>query len=103
MIVYLKNINDFQNEISTGTTYVDFYADWCNPCRMLGQIFEELDEKNPDLKVLKVNVDTFPELASKYGVYSIPQVNIFKNGQEVDKFIGYRGSQELQEIIDQNK
>ncbi len=103
MIVYLKNINDFQNEISTGTTYVDFYADWCNPCRMLGQIFEELDEKNPDLKVLKVNVDTFPELASKYGVYSIPQVNIFKSGQEVDKFIGYRGSQELQEIIDQNK
>ena len=68
---------------------VDFWAEWCGPCRMLGPVVEELaTEYQGKLKVCKVDVDHAPNTASEYGVMSIPTVAIFKNGKVVDKVVG---------------
>ena len=93
MIKYLENekINDLVKE---GITLVDFYADWCGPCKMLGAVLE-----NMDINVVKINTDTHQELAKEYGVMSIPTVYIYKNGEEVSKFIGFKSKEEINEII----
>ena len=91
MIKYLEKQEDF-NEIIKGEVLVDFYADWCGPCKMMGTILEEIDF----VDVLKVNVDDYPEIATKYGVMSIPTLIKFKDGEEVKKTIGYKTKDELE-------
>ena len=87
MIIDLK-MEDFNTLIRDNLVLVDFYADWCAPCKMLGPILEEIAlEKN--MKLVKVNVDNHEDLARTYKVMSIPYVLIFKNGEIVNKFIGY--------------
>ena len=76
MIKYLEK-NNFNEEIKDGKVLVDFYADWCGPCKMLGEVLLELE----DLNILKVNVDEHPEIAKEYGVMSIPTLIIFKEGR----------------------
>ena len=93
MIKYLEK-NNLNEMISDGITLVDFYADWCGPCKMLGSVLESMD-----LNVIKVNTDKFPELAQKYGVMSIPTVYIYKDGVEQSKFIGFKSKEEINEII----
>ena len=83
MIKYLKEEN-FDEEIKDGLVLVDFYADWCGPCKMMGQVLETME----DINVLKVNTDEFDELSMKYGVMSIPTIILFKDGREVAKNIG---------------
>ena len=93
MIKYLENekLEDLTKE---GIVLVDFYADWCGPCKMLGRVLEDID-----LNVIKVNTDNHTELAQKFGVMSIPTVVIYKNGEVVDKFIGFRSKQEINDLI----
>ncbi len=87
MIIDLK-MEDFSTLIRDNLVIVDFYADWCAPCKMLGPILEEIAlEKN--MKLVKVNVDNHEDLARTYKVMSIPYVLIFKNGEIINKFIGY--------------
>lgn len=93
MIKYLENEN-LNELINEGITLVDFYADWCGPCKMLGTVLESMD-----LNVVKINTDTHQELAQKYGVMSIPTVYIYKDGKEVHKFIGFKSKEEIKEII----
>ena len=92
MIKYLEKEEDFE-AITKEEVIVDFYADWCGPCKMMGTILEELDELN----ILKLNVDDFPDIARKFGVMSIPTLIKFKDGNEVKKVIGYRTKDELLE------
>ena len=76
-------------ENSSSTVLVDFWAEWCGPCRMVGPIVEELaGEYEGKVKVGKVDVDTNPQVSVKYGIRSIPTLLIFKNGQIVDQVIG---------------
>ena len=93
MIKYLENekLEDLTKE---GIVLVDFYADWCGPCKMLGRVLEDLD-----LNIVKINTDTHVDLAQKFGVMSIPTVLIYKDGKEVSKFIGFRSKEEINEII----
>ena len=94
-----KKINgkEFEEVIkSEKVTLVDFYADWCGPCRMLGPIMEEISN---DYDVYKVNVDEEEELAQKYGVMSIPCVVFFKEGKEVNRFVGLRSKSDILEML----
>ena len=92
MIKYLDKEEDFENLIKE-EVIVDFYADWCGPCKMIGSILEEIEEFN----ILKINVDDFPDIAKKFGIMSIPTLIKFKGGEEVKKVIGYRTKEELLE------
>lgn len=78
------------NELRAGNkpVLVDFYADWCGPCRMVAPIVEEIAAENDDIVVAKVNVDDQPELASEFGVFSIPTLVVLKDGKVAAKSAG---------------
>ncbi len=88
MIKHLTN-EDFNSEIKEGMVLVDFYADWCGPCRMLSPVIEELARELPDLKVIKVNVDEREDVAKMFGVMSIPTLILFRDGQMNKKQVGF--------------
>ena len=90
MSVQKLNQNNFNNAIANGTALVDFYADWCGPCRMVSPIVDEIAEERRDVTVGKVNVDDENALAMKYGVMSIPTLIVFKDGQEKTRIVGAR-------------
>ena len=90
MSVQKLNQNNFNNAIANGTALVDFYADWCGPCRMVSPIVDEIAEERRDIAVGKVNVDDENALAMKYGVMSIPTLIVFKDGQEKTRIVGAR-------------
>ena len=90
MSVQKLNQNNFNNAIANGTALVDFYADWCGPCRMVSPIVDEIADERNDITVGKVNVDDENALAMKYGVMSIPTLIVFKDGQEKTRIVGAR-------------
>lgn len=75
---------------SEKTVLLDFYADWCGPCRMVSPLVDEIAKENPQYLVGKVNVDSEPELAAEFGVESIPMLVVMKNGEIVNKSVGAR-------------
>ena len=89
MAVIHANKDNF-NELRAGDKplLVDFYADWCGPCRMVAPIVEEIAAENADVVVAKVNVDDSPELASEFGVFSIPTLVVLKDGKVAAKSVG---------------
>ena len=93
------NENNFENEISAGTTLVDFYADWCGPCKMVSPIIEEIANERTDITVLKVNVDENNALAAKHGVFSIPTLITFKDGNEKTRVVGYTSKEKLLSML----
>ncbi len=97
MIKYLENENDFDNEINKEFVLVDFYADWCGPCKIMGKVLEEMN-----LNILKVNVDNFPDIAREFKVMSIPTLIIFENGKEIKKNIGMMRKSDLESWINEN-
>ena len=90
MSVQKLNQNNFNNGIANGTALVDFYADWCGPCRMVSPIVDEIAEERRDITVGKVKVDDENALAMKYGVMSIPTLIVFKDGKEKARIVGAR-------------
>lgn len=81
------------------TVLVDFYADWCGPCKMMAPVVEELAGEEPGVKVCKINIDEEMAVAQKYGVMSIPTFIAFKNGEVAGKQIGAMPKSRLQELI----
>ena len=87
-VLHLTSAN-FDDKISNGLALVDFWADWCGPCRVVGPVIEELAEENEgSVTVAKVDVDSEKKLALRYGVMSIPTVILFENGAEKKRFVG---------------
>ena len=84
--ITMQNFNEF---IQNGTVVVDFYADWCGPCRMLAPALEELADEHPEIKVGKLNVDEAPALAARFGISSIPFVARFENGTLMHSAMGF--------------
>lgn len=84
------NTQNFQELVlnSAKPVLVDFYADWCGPCKMLTPVIEQIAAESDAYEVYKLNVDEAPEIAAKYGVMSIPTLMVFKNGQVVNKSVG---------------
>ena len=95
----------FKTEVleSDITVLVDFWATWCGRCRMIAPVVEEVaNEYDGKLKVGKVNVDDFGDLAREYGIKNIPTLLIFKNGEVVETSVGYKTKEALSEIIDKH-
>jgi thioredoxin 1 len=99
----IVNVSDqsFQSEVeSGGTVLVDFWAPWCGPCKMIAPILEDLDKEiGEQVKIAKVNVDDNPESASRFGVMSIPTLIVFKDGQPVDKIVGFQPKDALKSVV----
>lgn len=85
---------------SEKTVLLDFYADWCGPCRMLSPLVEEIAQENPQLIVGKINVDDEPELAAAFRVESIPLVVVIKDGKIVNQALGYRSKDQLLAMLE---
>ena len=99
MSVQKLNQNNFNNAIANGTALVDFYADWCGPCRMVSPVVDEIAEERSDITVGKVNVDDENALAMKYGVMSIPTLIVFKDGKEAARIVGARPKADILEEL----
>lgn len=96
---FLTN-EDFDSVINSGIVLIDFFADWCGPCKMMEPIIEELaSETEGKLVIAKVNVDESSDLASKYQIFSIPTFIIFKDGKEVERMVGAVGKSGILEKI----
>jgi len=98
----LVNDSNFEEEVlkSDLPVLVDFFADWCGPCRMISPLIEELaQEYEGKMKICKANVDNAQALATQYGVSSIPTVVFFKNGEQVDQFKGALPKENIEEYI----
>lgn len=87
-LVY-ANANDFKEKIEGGRVVVDFYADWCAPCRMIGPVLEQIANENEDILVVKVNVDENQALAVEYGIRGIPALLVFDSGKQVASRAGF--------------
>ena len=97
---------NFENEVlnSDKPVLLDFYADWCGPCKMLAPVVHEIAEENAGtLKVGKINVDEQMELAMRFQVSSIPMLVVFKNGKAVAKSVGYRPKAEIAAMVESAK
>ena len=91
------NNHNFQEEVihSEKPVLVDFWAGWCGPCRMVGPIIDEIAAEHPEYKVVKINIDEEPELASHYRVVSIPTLLVMKDGQVVQQSVGARPKNQI--------
>lgn len=91
----------FEEEVlkSDKTVLIDFYADWCGPCKILSPIIEEVAKENPDLKVVKIDVDKNESLAYEYRAYSIPTLVVIENGVEVNRAVGAIPKKDVLELI----
>ncbi|MDD7457240.1 MAG: thioredoxin, partial [Clostridia bacterium] len=90
MAVLKINKDNFDSEVmkSDKKVLIDFFANWCGPCRMVGPIVEEIASEHPEFKVCKINVDEEPDLANAFKVMSIPALFVVENGKIVDKSVG---------------
>ena len=101
MSVIQINKENFNSEVlnSNKPVLLDFYADWCGPCRMVGPIVSEIANERDDIKVGKINVDEQPELAAQFKVISIPMLAVIKDGKLVKQVVGYRPKEQILEIL----
>jgi thioredoxin 1 len=100
MAIAHVNDQDFSTETNQGLVLADFWAPWCGPCKMIAPVLEEIDgEMGEKVKIVKLNVDDNQETAAAYGVMSIPTLIVFKDGEVVDKVVGFQPKEALVNVI----
>lgn len=98
-IIHLTD-NDFRDKIASGTVLVDFWADWCGPCKMLAPVIEELAEEfSESVTIAKLDTDQNAETAAAYGITAIPTVIMFRDGEEITRFIGVHPKEDYAEAL----
>ncbi|WP_172368962.1 thioredoxin [Sporosarcina jiandibaonis] len=103
MAIINASDNDFAQNIEEGVVLVDFWAPWCGPCKMIAPVLEELDgEIEGKAKIVKVDVDENQGTASQYGIMSIPTLLLFKDGEVVDKVVGFQPKEALAQLIEKH-
>ncbi len=100
MIEKLSKEMKFEEEITKEkVVLVDFYADWCGPCKMLAPILEQISEENPEIKIIEVNVDEYSNEAKNYNILSIPTLVFMENGKEKKRLVGLVSKEEILELF----
>lgn len=100
MTVKLTDAN-FKDEISEGLVFVDFWAEWCGPCRMLSPVLEELSEElEGKVKIAKLNIEENRDTASEFGIMSIPTMILFQDGKPVEKVMGFQPKENLKQYLE---
>lgn len=99
MIKLLEKSNEFNEEIKDSVVLVDFFATWCGPCKMLMPVLEGYEKSHPELKILKVDIDLYPELAKEYAIMSVPTLLVFKDGKLQKKDSGFKNTTELDSFL----
>ncbi|NLL44906.1 MAG: thioredoxin [Mollicutes bacterium] len=102
-MIIIGNKEDYNELIMGDLVLVDFFAKWCGPCKMLGQVLEEISNERNDLIIVKIDVDENPDLAKLNGVMSVPTLILFKNGNVVARQSGFMPKEILNKWIDENK
>lgn len=95
--------SEFINEVKDGLVLVDFYADWCGPCKMLSPVLEQINRENDDIKVVKVNIDDSRRIASYYQIQSIPTLVLLRDGEFINRIIGFNPKKKIEEFISKGK
>ncbi|MDD3924755.1 MAG: thioredoxin [Erysipelotrichaceae bacterium] len=91
---------EYDNEIKEGVVLVDFFADWCGPCKMIAPVLEQLTpEYEGRAKIIKVDVDSEPAIAQRYGIMSIPTLILFKDGEVFKKVVGFQSKPMLEQLL----
>ncbi len=100
----INSTNEYDSLLKDNqSVFVDFYADWCGPCKMVGPLVEELSNEMKDVKFVKVNVDNLPDVAQRYGIMSIPTLLAFKNGELVGNIVGFQPKEALAQLANKTK
>ena len=99
MIKHITNEQEFNEYIKEGLVLIDFFATWCGPCKLLSPVIEQVERQHQDLKVVKVDVDEAPFIASKYGIQAIPTLFLLRDGQVINQGMGYMNKNQLENFI----
>lgn len=99
MIKIIKNAEEFTENSKNGKVLVDFFASWCGPCKMLAPVLEQFAEEHTEIDVLKVDVDVVPDLASSFGVVSVPTLYLVENGVVANKAVGYMNKIQVEKFV----
>lgn len=95
--------NEFNNEVKDGVVIVDFFAEWCGPCKMLAPIFEEVgNEMEGKAKFIKVNVDEARDIADKFRISTIPTMIVLKNGEKKEVSVGFMPKEKIKEMVEKH-
>ena len=101
MIIHVKSYDEFKNLIASSDCFVDFFATWCGPCKMLTPVLEEMDEKGAfgDVKILKIDVDECGDIARDFRIQAVPTLMFFRNGKLANTTMGYKNENEILDFI----